>query len=52
MNFKWKFAVFALNLMTCFQKKVELLLAPFLELLDILILEHKVCLKGFLLIVI
>ena len=46
MNFEWKFAVFALNLMTWFQERVELLVALFLELLIILVLEHKVCLKS------
>ena len=51
MNFEWKFAVFALNLMTWFQERVELLVAPLLLLLNILVLEHKVCLKKFLLIV-
>ena len=40
MNFKWKFAVFALSLMTWFQERVKLLVGPFLELLNILILEH------------
>ena len=48
MNLKKKFAVFPLNLMTWFQERVELLEAPFLELLNILALEHKVCLKKFL----
>ena len=46
MNFEWKFAVFDLNLMTWFQERVKLLLAPFLELLNILVLEHKACLKN------
>ena len=49
INFEWKFAVFALSLMAWFQEKVELLVAPLLELLNILVLEHKVCLKKFLL---
>ena len=51
MNFEWKFAVFALNLMTWFQERVELLVAPFLYLLNVLVLEHIVCFKKFLLIV-
>ena len=46
MNFEWKFAVFDLNLMTWFQERVKLLLAPFLEQLNILVLEHKACLKS------
>ena len=49
MNFEWNFAVFALNLMTWFQERVKLLVAPFLELLNIFVLEHKACLKKFLL---
>ena len=44
MNFEWKFAVFSLNLMTWFQERA----APFLELLYILVLEHKACFKKFL----
>ena len=36
MNFEWKFEVFALNLMTWFQERVKLLVASFLELLNIL----------------
>ena len=46
MNFEWKFAVFDLNLMTWFQERVKLLLAPFLEQLNILVWEHKACLKS------
>ena len=49
MNFECKFAVFALNLITLFQKRVKLLAAPFLELLNIFVLEHKAYLKMFLL---
>ena len=49
MNFEWKFAVFALNLMAWFQERVELLGALILELLNILVLEHKVYLEKFLL---
>ena len=49
MILEWKFPVFALNLMAWFQEKVELLVAPFLELLNIFVLEHKACLKKFLL---
>ena len=49
MNFEWMYAVFALNLMTWFQGRVKLLVAPFLELLNIFVLEHKACLKIFLL---
>ena len=45
MNFERKFAVFALNLMTWFQERVKLLVTPFLELLNILVLEHKACLS-------
>ena len=52
MNFEWNFAVFALNLMIWFKEWVELLVTLFLEVLNILVLEHKVCLKKFLLIVI
>ena len=46
MNFEWEFAIFALNLMTWFQERIELLVAPFLELLDILVLEHKVFVES------
>ena len=49
MNFEWKYVVFALNLMTWFQEGVKSLVAPFLELLNIFVLEHKACLKIFLL---
>ena len=49
MNFEWKFAVFALNLMTWFQERVKLLVAPILELLNIIVLEHKAGLRKFLL---
>ena len=48
-SFEWKFAVFTLNLMTWFQERVKLLVAPFSEMLNIFDLEHKVCLKKFLL---
>ena len=51
MNLGWKFAVFTLNLMTWFQKRIGLLAAPFLELLNIPVLEPKACLKKLLLIV-
>ena len=44
-------AVFALNLMTWLQERVELLVAPFSELQNVLALEHKTCLKKLLLIV-
>ena len=50
MNLEWMFAAFVLHLMTCFQKREELLVDHFLELLNTLVLEHKVCLKKFLLI--
>ena len=49
MNFECEFAVFALNLITWFQERVKLLVAPVLELLNIFFLEHKLCLKTFLL---
>ena len=48
MNFELKFLVFTLNLITWFEERIELLVAPFLELLNILVLEHKVGLKNFL----
>ena len=48
MNFEWKFAVLALNLMTWFQERVKILVAPFMELLNIFVLEHKACLKKLL----
>ena len=41
------FVVFALNLMTWFQEWVKLLVAPFLEQLNIFVLEHKASLKNF-----
>ena len=41
MNFEWRSAVFALNLMGWFQERAELLVALFLELLNILVLEQK-----------
>ena len=45
MNIEWKFAVFALNLMILFQERVKLLVALFLELLNIFALEYKACLE-------
>ena len=45
MNIEWRFAVFALNLMILFQERVKLLVALFLELLNIFVLEYKACLK-------
>ena len=45
MNIEWKFAVFALNLMILFQERVKLLVALFLELLNIFVLEYKACLE-------
>ena len=41
MNFECKFAVFALNLMTLFQESVKLIVAPFLELLNIFYYEKN-----------
>ena len=43
MNIEWRFAVFALNLMILFQERVKLLVALFLELLNIFVLEYKAC---------
>ena len=50
MDLEWMFAAFVLHLMTWFQEREELLVDHFLELLNTLVLEHKVCLKKFLLI--
>ena len=49
MNFEWTFAVFTLNLMTLLQQRVKLLVASFLELLNIFVLQQKACFKKFLL---
>ena len=48
-SFRFKFD--DLSFMIWFPEMLELLVAAFLELLNILALKHKVCLKTFLLIV-
>ena len=41
-EFQMEACSFALNLMKMLQERVELLVAPFLGLLNILVLDHKV----------